>query len=131
MRLTISRALLDEIRAHAAEQPDREVCGLLIGEKERVTAVLRCANVAVDPQRTFEIDPAALIAAHRAGRAGGPRPIGHYHSHPSGVAMPSARDAAMAETGLFWLITAGGEINGWRSVAGGPVEGMFEPVTIR
>lgn len=131
MELAISRALLAEIRAHAAEEPEREVCGLLLGTGAEVSRVVRCANVAPDPRRHFEIDPAALIAAHRAGRGGGPRPIGHYHSHPSGAATPSARDAAMAETGSFWLIVAGDGIGCWWSVRGGAIERMFDAVTIR
>jgi proteasome lid subunit RPN8/RPN11 len=130
MELAISRALLDEIMAHAAEQPEQEVCGLLLGADNVVDRVVRCANVASDPHRHFELDPAALIAAHRAGRAGGSTPIGHYHSHPSGRATPSAHDAAMADPGSFWLIVAGDEITCWWSKKGGAVERMFEPVII-
>jgi len=131
MELTISRALLDEIRAHAAEDAGREVCGLLLGAGNAVSAVRRCANVAAEPERRFEIDPAALIAAHRAARGGGAAPIGHYHSHPSGAAIPSACDAAMADPGSFWLIVAGDAIGCWRAVPGGPVENMFAPVILR
>lgn len=131
MELAISRALLDEIRGHAAEDRAREVCGLLLGAGDRVSAVLRCTNVAADPARRFEIDPSALIAAHRAARDGGAGPIGHYHSHPSGTAMPSACDAAMADPGSFWLIVAGDDIRCWRAVSGGSIENMFEPVRVR
>jgi proteasome lid subunit RPN8/RPN11 len=130
MELTISRALLDEIRAHAADDPEREVCGLLLGAGGVVARVVRCANVAADPRRQFELDPAALIAAHSAARAGGLRPIGHYHSHPSGRAVPSALDAAMADPGNFWLIIAGDEIACWWSQSGGSVEHMFVPVML-
>ena len=131
MELAISRALLDEIRVHAAGDPTREVCGLLIGLGAAVAQVRPCANVAEDPARRFEIDPAALIAAHRAGRGGGPALIGHYHSHPSGQVVPSACDAAMAEPGSFWLIAAGGDVAGWWSVRGGAVEDMFDRVILR
>lgn len=131
MELAISRALLDEIRAHAAEEPDREVCGLLLGHDAQVTQVCRCRNVAADPARRFEIDPAALIAAYRAARSGAAGPIGHYHSHPNGRAMPSACDAEMADPGSFWLIVAGPDLGCWWSVKGGKVENMFAPVSIR
>lgn len=85
-----------------------------------------CRNVAPDPRDSFEIDPAALIAAHRAARSGGPAPIGHYHSHPRGPAHPSARDAAMAEPGSYWLIAGEGELRGWRA----RTDGGFDPVAL-
>lgn len=66
-----------------------------------------CANVAPDPLRHFEIDPAALIAAHRASRAGGLAVLGYFHSHPNGLARPSATDArAAAGDGRIWAILA-------------------------
>jgi desampylase len=113
MDLTISRALLDEIRQAAAASPDAEICGLLLGQGSEVEAIRPCANVAPDPRDSFEIDPTALIAAHRAARAGGPALIGHYHSHPGGNAAPSARDRAAAQPGSYWIIVAAGEAGCW------------------
>jgi proteasome lid subunit RPN8/RPN11 len=55
-----------------------------------------------------------LIAAARAARGGGPRVMGCYHSHPSGIAAPSSTDAAMAaHDGKLWAIVAGGAIGWW------------------
>lgn len=111
----IPRTCLDRLLAEAAASPDREICGLLFGTSDRIESALATANVAARTDDEFEIDPRALIAAHRAERAGGPRLIGHYHSHPSGSALPSVRDAAAAEPGRLWLILAGGEARLWRS----------------
>ena len=128
----IASDLIDHIRRAAAASPAAEVCGLLFGDEAAIATIQPCRNVAADPARWFEIDPAALLAAHRAARAGGPRLIGHYHSHPSGVARPSPRDAASAPPdGALWLIVAGDTVSGWRAVADGPVEGRFAPVTLR
>ena len=113
MLLEISRAALDAIRAEAAAGPDVEVCGLLLGEGLRVERVVACRNVAEEPATGFEIDPQALIAAHKAARDGGPAVLGHYHSHPNGKAEPSARDAVMARGGEVWVIVAGGEVTAW------------------
>jgi proteasome lid subunit RPN8/RPN11 len=130
MTLEISIADRDAILAHAARSAD-EVCGLLLGEGRRVLCVEACANVAADPSRRFEIDPARLLAAHRAARSGGPRLIGHYHSHPSGDATPSPRDAAdAAPDGSVWLLVAGGVLTGWRAVARGALHGRFDPVPL-
>jgi proteasome lid subunit RPN8/RPN11 len=154
MSIRISRGLLGQILAHAASEPAREVCGLLLttapialswsedhpfleSEKERpwlrqaqrewVDSARRTTNVALNPADSFEIDPAALFAAIRAERAGGPRLVGHYHSHPNGNAMPSRRDAEAATMpNRVWLILAAGETRLWREVPGGPVRGAFE-----
>ena len=131
MSAQISRATLVGIAADAAAAPDREVCGLLFGDARRIDSAAPAGNVAADPARHFEIDPAALFAAIRAERGGGPRIAGHYHSHPSGSTEPSARDAAAAcQPGRLWLIVAAGEAALWREVPGGAVQGAFEPVPL-
>ena len=95
MRVNISRGVLEQIMSEAAAAPN-EVCGLLLGEAGRIEAIRPAANVASDPARRFELDPVVLIAAHRAARAGGARIVGHYHSHPGGLPVPSAMDATSA-----------------------------------
>lgn len=131
MTVTISRMLLDQILAIAAA--DRaEVCGLLLGAAGRIKAIAPAANVAPDPARHFELDPVALIAAHRAARAGGAQMIGHYHSHPSGVAVPSATDAACAAPdGSLWLIIGGDEARLWVAQGDGAGGVRFAPATLR
>lgn len=113
--LRISSALLAAILDHAAGDTEREVCGLLLGSPDEVTAIRPAANIGASPQDSFELDPATLIACHRAARAGGPAVIGHYHSHPRGSATPSARDAAAASGGEIWLIVAGGSAAAFRA----------------
>jgi proteasome lid subunit RPN8/RPN11 len=113
MMVIFPAGLLDQICRDAAVSPTHEICGLLLGDERRVDAIVPTANVAADPARWFEIDPAALFAALRAERAGGPRVIGHYHSHPNGSAEPSPRDAAAAEPGKLWLIVGGGIARMW------------------
>jgi desampylase len=116
----ISSVALAAIRAHAAAEPGREVCGLLFGKLNHVTAVRPVANVAPDPVRRFEIDPAELLAAIRAERAGGPSWVGCYHSHPNGLAEPSETDRACAAgDGKLWLIVTGDAVTGWRSTPNG------------
>jgi len=111
--MMIHEELLEEILATAAAAPRHEVCGLLFGSPTRIEHADPAANVADQPQDRFEIDPKALFAALRAERAGGPRLIGHYHSHPNGSAEPSPRDLAAAEPGKYWLIIGGGTARLW------------------
>jgi proteasome lid subunit RPN8/RPN11 len=134
MRLSMSIADRDAILA-AARGCAEEVCGLLLGTGDArgfaVARIVPCRNVAADPARRFEIDPAALIAAHRSARRGGAGVIGHYHSHPSGTASPSPRDAADAAVdGAVWIVATGCALGAWRAVADGAVHGRFDAMTL-
>jgi proteasome lid subunit RPN8/RPN11 len=113
MAIVMPPALLQQVFAHVRESPDREVCGLLWGEPGRITNAMPTRNVAADPATTFEVDPQALIAALKAERHGGPRLIGHYHSHPNGDPTPSPRDLAASEPGRLWLIVGGDKARLW------------------
>lgn len=107
---TIATLLEEATRAHP-----RECCGLLLGKDRRVAMARPAANVHPEPERHFEIDPKALIAAHRAQRAGGLEVLGYYHSHPNGRAEPSPEDRMQASgDGRVWAIIAGGEVTWWR-----------------
>lgn len=133
MAVRISRTLLDKILADAATGGGVERCGLLLGFRDHIREVYFAANVAPDPARHFELDPAVLLTAHKAARAGGPQIVGHYHSHPSGKAVPSATDAhCAAPDGSLWLLVAGEEAALWRAEEGGTVHGCFqaEPMDI-
>ena len=136
MSVTIASELVRQILAAVAASPQVEICGLLFGDGDgrdgdAITGALPCRNVAADPACWFEIDPAALIAAHRAARNGGPRIVGHYHSHPNGSPVPSPRDAdSAAADGALWLIAADGALRAWRAVVDGAIEGRFEAVDL-
>ena len=105
----------ETLRREAEAAWPRECCGLLLGgastreslSPAHIVAIAPSRNVARDPWRHFEIDPVTLIAAHRTARAGGPPVLGYYHSHPTGVAVPSAIDQAEAPgDGAIWAIIA-------------------------
>jgi len=118
--------VVDALVSHAAQSAPLECCGLLLGEGGRIVAARAAANVADDPRLRFEIDPAALLKAHRAAREGGLRVLGYYHSHPEGHPVPSATDCEHASgDARVWAIVAGGEVAFWRDGAAG-----FEPVAV-
>ncbi len=121
----VTATLLEE----AARAHPRECCGMLLGLGlgARVERAEPAANVHPEPLRQFEIDPAALIAAHRAARSGGLHVLGYYHSHPNGRAQPSPADQAQASgDGRIWAIVAAGAVTWWRDQPGG-----FEPLPTR
>jgi proteasome lid subunit RPN8/RPN11 len=129
MTIRVSRSVLIGTRQISADLAPREACGLLFGTADAITAMQAVENVAEDPERRFEIDPAALFVALRAERAGGLKIVGYWHSHPSGDTMPSQTDAAMAAPdGKLWLIVAGEAATLWRTSAAGALHGRFDPV---
>lgn len=120
MVIEFSSMVLDALLREAESAHPQECCGLLLGRGGAIEAMQVARNVHPDPATHFEIDPAALIAAYRDERAGGPSLIGFYHSHPNGVARPSATDAACAAgDGRLWAIIADGEVALWRDQPGG------------
>jgi proteasome lid subunit RPN8/RPN11 len=119
MAIRLTSGALATLLAEATRAAPREACGLLLGRSE-IAVAAPCANVHAEPLRHFEIDPAALIAAHRAARAGGPEVLGYYHSHPNGRAEPSDTDRAMASgDGRMWAIVANGAVRLWRDEPAG------------
>ena len=120
MILELTSGAIATLLTEAARAHPLECCGLLLGEGGRIERAVPAANVHPDPARHFEIDPAALIAAHRAARSGGPHVLGYYHSHPNGHPLPSATDCENAgHGGAVWAIVAAGEIGFWCDEAGG------------
>jgi desampylase len=131
MVLTISQSAHAIMLAAVHRAAPHEACGLLLGGTSHIETAVPTANVAPDPARHFEVEPAALIAAHRAARDGaGPQVVGYFHSHPNGLARPSATDeASAARDGRTWVIVAATNdgadaITCWRDGADG-----FEPLS--
>ncbi len=132
MALALTRSVVETLLAEAERARPEECCGLLFGASGSeaagpIIAAEPARNVAADRAQHFEIDPQALIDAHRAQRAGGRRLLGFYHSHPTGLVEPSATDQAQASgDGMVWAIVAAGAIGLWRDAAAG-----FEPLPFR
>jgi desampylase len=127
MDLELTSGTMATLLKEATRAYPRECCGLLLGRGHRIERAVPTANVHPDPARHFEIDPAALIAAHKAARNGGPQLLGYYHSHPNGLAGPSPEDIASAERGgRIWAIIAHGDVLFWRDGPHG-----FEPLCSR
>ena len=115
MTQEVSSQVMDALLAAAAEAYPRECCGILLGKGGAITSATPADNVHARPESHFEIDPQALVDAHRAARSGGPQVLGYYHSHPNGLARPSATDEGMATgEGLVWAIIAAGRVTFWR-----------------
>ena len=126
---------VSQVRRDGAGYALYEWCGILRGRRtgdgsEIVSRADYTANVAVNPASSFEIDPAALIAAYRGERkARGLAVLGFFHTHPNGPSMPSPRDAeAAAPDGKLWVIGGREGALVWRAVPNGKMHGRFDRV---
>ena len=121
--IELTREVLDGLLDEARRALPCEACGLLLGRGQAIDRILPTRNVHPSPQTHFEIDPQALVDAHRAEREGGLRVIGYYHSHPRGTAEPSATDRAQSSgDGRVWAIAGAGDVKFWRDDETGFVE---------
>ena len=110
-------ALLDRLLARARGAPTREVCGLLVRDREGRWHDWPVTNSHAEPERAFLMEPAEQIEAFRGLRERGWSLGAIYHSHPRGEAVPSATDTAEAAWPTLHLILAPG--------AGKPVRGWW------
>lgn len=101
--LSIRHADADAILARARDGAPREVCGLLVGFGREVVRLVETLNAAARATE-YAIPPEAHFAAIRGARRDDLDVIGAYHSHPSSVAEPSARDAETAFESFVFLI---------------------------
>jgi desampylase len=121
--IEVTREAIERLLAEAERAFPKESCGLLLGRAARIEEVVPARNVHPAPDRHFDIDPQALIDAHRAAREGGPRVVGYYHSHPHGPAEPSPTDRAQASgDGRVWAIAGLDGVRFWRDDEMGFVE---------
>lgn len=96
-----------------------ELCGLLIGRwlsptLAKIEELHQSPNLSRDPAHAFEIDVGLRLSLQRQYRSTGLSIIGHYHSHPKGLAHPSQADCNQAhEPDLIWLILGRTDGQNW------------------
>ena len=95
MRIAVAAGLLDEIAGHARDCLPEEACGFLIGRSGNADHFVPAPN-ALRSQTAFEVEPRFLFNLFRKLRSSGEDLLAIYHSHPTGDAVPSARDVAEA-----------------------------------
>lgn len=111
--------LLDISRQAAASYP-REACGALVGAGEEVRHSVPLPNRDTRaPEVGFAVDPKDYLRVETEAESRGLSLLGFWHSHPDGLALPSAADRAYAWEGLLTVIVsvtrgAPEEISAWR-----------------
>ena len=95
--IRIPQAIQDDMIAHAREGFPLEVCGILGGTGESVSAIYRMTNTDASNEH-FMMDPKEQFAVVKDLRAKGLAMLAIYHSHPETPARPSEEDIKLALT---------------------------------
>jgi proteasome lid subunit RPN8/RPN11 len=90
----------DEVRARLPE----EACGLIIGESNRSRFIVPISNILHSSSR-FRMEPTEQLKAFLLAEDSGMEILAVYHSHPTGMIMPSATDfQELTFPGIIYLI---------------------------
>ena len=95
--IQIPQAIHDDMIAHAREGFPLEVCGILGGVNDTVSAIYRMTNTDASNEH-FMMDPREQFAVVKGLRAKGLAMLAVYHSHPETPARPSVEDIRLALT---------------------------------
>ena len=98
----ITKALVDDMVAHAKADLPNECCGILAGPEGTVMKSYRMSNVEASPFR-FSMDPLELVKVDSEAGDNGWDLLAIYHSHTGSEAYPSDTDVRIAgETAALW-----------------------------
>ena len=95
--LKIPENIHNDLIAHAKEGFPLEVCGILGGVGDTVSAIYRMTNTDASNEH-FMMAPKEQFAVVKDLRAKGMVMLAVYHSHPESPARPSAEDIKLALT---------------------------------
>jgi proteasome lid subunit RPN8/RPN11 len=105
--ITLSRAQVDEIYAHAREVEPNECCGLIGGVGDTARSVYHMRNVSREALVAYEAAPEDIFDAQRQMRSRREELLAIYHSHPrSSDPTPSQTDVRLAyyPSAIYFII---------------------------
>jgi proteasome lid subunit RPN8/RPN11 len=95
MALTLPRAMVDEMIAHARDDLPNEACGIIAGKDGTATRLYRAINAEASPYR-YSVEPKDLLRIHRDVDGRDEEFLVIYHSHTHTDAYPSPTDVRLA-----------------------------------
>ena len=107
MAISLLRAAIAVIRAHARETYPHESCGALLGRDGKVTETVPLPNTTEEgPRRRFLVRPGDYRPAEARAAETGQQLLGFYHSHPDHPARPSQYDLDHAWPHFSYVIVS-------------------------
>jgi proteasome lid subunit RPN8/RPN11 len=95
--LSLPRTLVNQMLAHAQQNPEQEICGLISQAANQNKRYIRIDNRASDTSRRFTMDEKQLVDTMRELREHGEQLLAIVHSHPHGAAQASKLDVEQAQ----------------------------------
>jgi proteasome lid subunit RPN8/RPN11 len=90
----------EQVKAHALEKPEEEVCGFIILNPDNTISVERVKNENPNKKLSFSISPKTFLEKKLNKKI-----LGIYHSHPEGNENPSLHDLNISqELGMPFFI---------------------------
>ena len=102
--LCLTRSAWEAAWRHLRAAAPAEGVGLLVGREGCAQEAWPLPNVHPEPEVGYRAEPEALLAALRRADAAGLEVVALYHSHPAGLAYPSATDRREAYWRVPYLI---------------------------
>ena len=129
--LSLPRAMVDQVVAHARRDHPDEACGIITGRDGRPVRVVEMENAERSPP-FYRFDAQEQLRVWRAMDDADEVPLVIYHSHTATEARPSRTDIGLAsEPDAHYLLVStradDDEVRSWRIVDGRVTE---EPVEI-
>ena len=129
--LTLTRAMVDQVIAHARRDHPDEACGVIAGRDDKATRVVEMENAERSPT-FYRFDAQEQLRVWRTMDDADEVPMVIYHSHTATEAHPSRTDISLAsEPGAHYLLVSTrvqtDEVRSFRIADGAVTE---EPVQI-
>tara|TARA_B100001123_G_C15153127_1_gene964308 strand:+ start:134 stop:571 length:438 start_codon:yes stop_codon:yes gene_type:complete len=118
--IQISLHVINNIKQASIKSYPGESCGLLFGNSKLVMESVVSPNLS-DKLNRFEIDPSLRLKSEREMRKRKIYLVGHFHSHPNGLPVPSSIDKKnIYEPKLIWFIISVnqfqcGKLTAWKA----------------
>ena len=97
IELSLPRTVVNQILAHAQQNPEQEICGLISQAADQSARYMRIDNRAPDTSQRYEMDEKQLIDSLRQIRERGETLLAIVHSHPHSAAQASRIDIDQAQ----------------------------------
>lgn len=104
-KLVLPRPLVNQMLAHAQQNPQQEICGLIAINDSQDMRYVRIDNRATDSAHRYQMDDKQLVDNMRQFRLNHETLYAIVHSHPASEAQPSILDIEQANyPDVYYLI---------------------------
>lgn len=129
--LILARPLANQILAHAQQNPETEICGLVSSKNNLTKHYYPIPNVADNTATHFKMDEHAQIATMKKIREKNEELFAIVHSHPHEEATPSMLDQTQHQyTDTYYLIVSLNTVGVLELRAFKQISQRFEPVEL-